>query len=125
MATAETQALENEECRQDGTGACDMAKKNVLVCTGGHYKTQLHCAGPIGCELPGNYSVRCDKSIVVEREKRAPKRARSRARPTASRSKCTDSTSSAIGNKTWKPKKGETCANRYRVSFETEKFEAR
>jgi hypothetical protein len=59
-----TTALENEACKLDGTGACDVAKKNVLVCQGGHYKTQLHCAGPIGCELPGNYSVRCDKSIV-------------------------------------------------------------
>ena len=28
-------------------------------------------------------------------------------------------------DKTWKPKKGETCSNRYRVSFETAKFEAR
>ena len=28
-------------------------------------------------------------------------------------------------DKKWKPAKGEKCENRYRVSFETEKFEAR
>ena len=28
-------------------------------------------------------------------------------------------------DKAWKPKKGETCSNRYRISKETEKFEAR
>jgi hypothetical protein len=28
-------------------------------------------------------------------------------------------------DKTWKPKKGEVCSNRYRISKETEKFEAR
>src|SRR5579884_360496 len=29
-----TQALEGEECKEEGNGACDMAKKNVLVCQG-------------------------------------------------------------------------------------------
>jgi hypothetical protein len=117
-----TRALEGEECKTDGTGACDMGQKNVLVCQGGHYKTQLQCLGPIGCELPGNYSVRCDKSIVLENEACTEESAIS-CTPDGKQVKCT-SGKFAI-DKTWKPKKGDTCANRYRVSFETEKFEAR
>jgi hypothetical protein len=117
-----TTALENEACKLDGTGACDVGKKNVLVCQGGHYKTQLHCAGPIGCELPGNYSVRCDKSIVDVGESCTEDGAIS-CSPDGKQVKC-DGGKFTI-DKTWKPKKGDTCANRYRVSFETEKFEAR
>jgi hypothetical protein len=117
-----TTALENEACKLDGTGACDVGKKNVLVCQGGHYKTQLHCAGPIGCELPGNYSVRCDKSIVDVGEPCTEDGAIS-CSPDGKQVKC-DGGKFTI-DKTWKPKKGDTCANRYRVSFETEKFEAR
>jgi hypothetical protein len=117
-----TQALEGEECRQDGTGACDATKKNVLVCQGGHYRTQLHCLGPIGCELPGNYSVRCDKSIVDLGEPCTEESAIS-CSADGQQLKCTDGKFAV--DKTWKPKKGDTCSNRYRVSFETEKFEAR
>ena len=117
-----TQALEGEDCRADGNGACDMAKKNVLVCQGGHYRTMLHCLGPIGCELPGNYSVRCDKSIVDEGEPCADESAIS-CTTDGKQVKCTDG--KFILDKKWKPKKGETCSNRYRVSYETEKFEAR
>ncbi len=117
-----TQALENEDCRSEGNGACDMAKKNVLVCQGGHFKTQLACLGPIGCELPGNYSVRCDKSIVNENEACTEESALS-CTPDGKQVKCTDG--KFVIDKKWKPKKDETCANRYRVSFETEKFEAR
>jgi hypothetical protein len=117
-----TQAIEGEECRVDGTGACDMAKKGVLVCQGGHFKPQLQCLGPIGCELPGNYSVRCDKSIVNEGE---PCTEESSLSCTADgrQVKCTDG-KFAIDKK-WKLKKDGPCNNRYRVSFETEKFEAR
>ncbi len=117
-----TQAFEGEECRQDGTGACDVTKKNVLLCQGGHYRTQLHCLGPIGCELPGNYSVRCDKSIVDLAEPCTEEGAIS-CSADGKQLKCTDGKFAV--DKTWKPKKGDTCANRYRVSFETEKFEAR
>src|ERR1700722_7949288 len=117
-----TQALEGEECRTEGNGACDMAKKNVLVCTGGHFKTQLQCQGAIGCELPGNYSVRCDKSIVNESEACTEEGAIS-CTPEGKQVKCTDS--KFVIDKAWKPKKDEPCNNRYRVSFETEKFEAR
>jgi len=117
-----TTALDNEACRLDGTGACDVAKKNVMLCQNGHYKTQLHCAGPIGCELPGNYSVRCDKSIVDIGEACTEDGAIS-CSPDGKQVKC-DGGKFGI-DKAWKPKKGETCANRYRVSFETEKFEAR
>ncbi len=117
-----TQALEGEDCRDEGTGACDSSRKNVLVCQGGHFKTQLHCLGPLACELPGNYSVRCDKSIVEENE---PCTEDSSISCTADgkQVKCADGKFGI--DKKWKPKKGETCANRYRVSFETEKFEAR
>jgi hypothetical protein len=115
-------ALDGEACKQDGTGACDVSKKNVMVCQGGHYKSMLHCAGPIGCELPGNYSARCDKSIVDIDEPCTEEGAIS-CSPDGKQVKCA---SSKFGiDKAWKPKKGETCANRYRVSFETEKFEAR
>ncbi len=117
-----TQALEGEDCRADGNGACDMAKKNVLVCQGGHYHTGLHCLGPIGCELPGNYSVRCDKSIVDEGESCSDESAIS-CTAGGKQVQCTDGR--FVIDKKWKPKKGETCSNRYRVSFETEKFEAR
>src|ERR1019366_228370 len=117
-----TQALENEECRTEGTGACDMTRKNVLVCQGGHFKTQLQCLGPIGCELPGNYSVRCDKSIVAENEPCTEDGSLS-CTADGKQVKCADGKFSI--DKKWKPKKDETCANRYRISFETEKFEAR
>ncbi|HEX3770560.1 MAG TPA: hypothetical protein VHV30_06845 [Polyangiaceae bacterium] len=117
-----TQALEGEECKTDGTGACDMQKKNVLVCTGGHFKTQLSCLGPIGCELPGNYSVRCDKSIVNENEPCTEDGSLS-CTADGKQVKCADGKFGI--DKKWKPKKDETCNNRYRVSFETEKFEAR
>jgi hypothetical protein len=117
-----TQALEGEECREEGTGACDMARKNVLVCQGGHFRTQLHCLGPLACELPGNYSVRCDKSIVEENEPCTEDLAASCSTQGA-QVRCTDG--KFVVDKKWKPKKGETCSIRYRVSFETEKFEAR
>jgi hypothetical protein len=117
-----TQALEGEACRDEGNGACDSAKKNVLVCQGGHFKTQLHCLGALGCELPGNYSVRCDKSIVEENEPCTEESARS-CSTSGKQVECKDG--KFILDKKWKPKKDETCQNRYRVSFETEKFEAR
>ena len=117
-----TQALENEACNTEGNGACDMAKKNVLVCTNGKFKSQLKCEGPIGCELPGNYSVRCDKSIVDENEPCDEELAPS-CTPDGKQVQCKDG--KFVVDKKWKPKKGETCNNRYRVSFETEKFEAR
>jgi hypothetical protein len=117
-----TQALEGEGCREEGLGACDMAKKNVLLCQGGHYRTQLHCLGPVGCELPGNYSVRCDKSIVEENEACTEEDAIT-CTADGKQVRCADGKFGP--DKKWKPKKGETCANRYRVSFEVEKFEAR
>jgi hypothetical protein len=117
-----TTALEGEACKQEGVGACDVAKKNVLTCQGGHFKTQLHCAGPIGCELPGNYSVRCDKSIVDEGETCTEDGAIS-CTADGRQMKCADGKFGV--DKKWKPAKGERCENRYRVSFETEKFEAR
>jgi hypothetical protein len=117
-----TQALEGEGCREDGTAACDMARKNVLVCRGGQFKPELRCLGPLGCELPGNYSVRCDKSIVEDNE---PCTEDGSVACTAAgkQVKCKDGRFGI--DKTWKPKKGETCDARYRISFETEKFEAR
>jgi hypothetical protein len=117
-----SQALENEPCQNEGAGACDMAKKNVLVCQNGHYKTQLHCLGPIGCELPGNYSARCDKSIVEIGEACDEGGAVS-CSPDGKQVKCDDGKFTI--DKKWKPAKGETCNARYRVSKETEKFEAR
>jgi hypothetical protein len=115
-------ALEGEACREEGTGSCDVTKKNVLLCQGGHYKTQLHCLGPLGCELPGNYSVRCDKGIVQQDEPCTEETAIS-CSTDGKQVQCKDG-KFALDPK-WKPKKGETCANRYRVSFEIEKFEAR
>jgi hypothetical protein len=117
-----TQGLEGEACRDEGTGSCDMARKNVLVCQGGHLHTQLHCLGPLACELPGNYSVRCDKSIVEENEPCTEDGAVS-CTADGKQVKCADG-KFAIDKK-WKPAKGDKCDNRYRVSFETEKFEAR
>lgn len=117
-----SQAIENEACREEGTGACDATKKNVLVCTGGHFKTQIHCLGPAGCELPGNYSVRCDKSIVEENE---PCTEEVAAACTADGKQVRCTGGKFVIDKKWKPKKGETCSNRYRVSLDTEKFEAR
>ena len=99
-----------------------MSKKDVLVCQGGHFKTQLHCLGPLACELPGNYSVRCDKSIVEDGEMCTEEGAISCSRD-GKQLKCTDGKFGP--DKKWKPAKGEKCDNRYRVSFETEKFEAR
>ncbi|MDP9148869.1 MAG: hypothetical protein M3O36_02855 [Myxococcota bacterium] len=117
-----TIALEGEECVDEGTGACDVSRKNVLVCSGGHYRTQLHCLGALGCELPGNYSVRCDKSLVEEGEACTEESSVS-CSTEGKQVKCTEG--KFARDKKWKPKKGETCANRYRVSFETAKFEAR
>jgi hypothetical protein len=114
--------LEGEECQEEGTGACDTTRKNVLVCVGGHFKTELHCMGPLGCELPGNYSARCDKSIVDENEPCDEELAPS-CTPDGKQVQCKDGKFTV--DKKWKPKKGETCNNRYRISKETAKFEAR
>jgi hypothetical protein len=115
-------ALEEEQCQEEGTGACDPAQKSVLVCSGGHFHTQLHCMGPLGCELPGNYSARCDKSIVAEGESCDEELAPS-CTPAGKQVQCKDG--KFVVDKKWKPKKGETCSNRYRISKETAKFEAR
>ncbi len=115
-------ALEGEDCQEEGTGACDTTRKNVLVCSGGHFHMQLHCAGPLGCELPGNYSTRCDKSIVDENEACDEELAPS-CTPDGKQVQCKDG--KFVVDKKWKPKKGETCNNRYRISKETAKFEAR
>jgi hypothetical protein len=117
-----TVAFEDEACKEEGTGACDTTHKNVLVCTMGHFKTQLHCLGELGCELPGNYSVRCDKSIVPITEPCDEEGAPS-CSTDGKQVKCTSG--KWVVDKTWKPKKGETCSQRYRISKETEKFEAR
>jgi len=115
-------ALEGEACQEEGTGACDTTRKNVLVCSGGHFKTELHCLGPLGCELPGNYSARCDKSVVEEGEPCDEDMAAS-CSTQGKQVKCTDGKFTV--DKKWKPKKGETCNNRYRISKEVAKFEAR
>jgi hypothetical protein len=115
-------AFEGEECQEEGTGACDTTRKNVLGCVGGHFKMQLHCLGALGCELPGNYSTRCDKSIVEEGEPCDEDMAVS-CSTEGKQVKCTDGR--FVVDKKWKPKKGETCSNRYRISKETAKFEAR
>jgi hypothetical protein len=117
-----TQAVEEEDCREEGTGACDSTKQSVLLCEGGHFHTRLHCQGPLGCELPGNYSVRCDKSVVDESEPCNEESAVS-CSTGGKQVKCTGG--KFVVDKTWAPKNGEACSNRYRVSFETEKFEAR
>jgi hypothetical protein len=117
-----TIALEDEACGEEGAGACDTTRKNVLVCTGGHFKTQMHCLGDLGCELPGNYSVRCDKSIVPMTEP-CDEEGAVTCSTEGKQVKCTSN--KWVPDKTWKPKKGETCSNRYRISKETEKFEAR
>jgi hypothetical protein len=114
--------LEGEECQEEGTGACDTTRKNVLFCVGGHFHMALHCAGPLGCELPGNYSARCDKSIVDENEPCDEELAPS-CTPDGKQVQCKDGKFTV--DKKWKPKKGETCSNRYRISKETAKFEAR
>ena len=105
-----------------GIGACDQAQQNVLLCQGGKFTTSLHCLGDLHCELPGNYSVRCDKSKVPVGEACTEDGAAS-CSTDGVQVKCTQG-AWAIDKK-WKPKKGETCANRYRVSFDTEKFDAR
>jgi hypothetical protein len=117
-----TVALEGEACTEPDTGACDTTHKNVLVCEGGHFKTELHCLGPLGCELPGNYSTRCDKSIVPMDEACVDEGAVS-CNTDGKQVRCKDA--KWVLDKTWKPKKGEVCSNRYRISKETEKFEAR
>jgi len=117
-----TQAIELEDCREEGTGACDAARQSVLVCQGGHFRTQLRCLGPLACELPGNYSVRCDKSVVEDNEPCNEESAVS-CSSGGKQVKCTGG--KFVVDKTWAPKGGEVCSNRYRVSFETEKFEAR
>ena len=117
-----TVALEGEKCSEEDKGACDVTHKNVLVCTNGKYRTTLHCLGALGCELPGNYSARCDKSIVPIDEPCDEESAVS-CSTDGVQVKCTSN--KWVPDKNWKPKKGETCSNRYRVSKETEKFEAR
>jgi len=117
-----TVALEDEACTEEDTGACDTSHKNVLVCTGGHYKTTMHCLGQLGCELPGNYSVRCDKSIVEPGEP-CTEEAAVTCSTEGKQVACKDG--KFQNDPKWKPKKDETCSNRYRVSKEVEKFEAR
>jgi hypothetical protein len=115
-------ALEGEKCTEEDRGACDTTHKNVLVCQGGKFKTTLHCLGELGCELPGNYSTRCDKSIVPMDEPCEEESAVS-CSTDGVQVKCKDNKWEV--DKKWKPKPGEKCANRYRISKETEKFEAR
>jgi hypothetical protein len=117
-----TVALEDEDCKEVDTGACDTTHKNVLVCDGKHFKTQMHCLGALGCELPGNYSTRCDKSIVPMDEPCVDEGAVS-CNTDGKQVRCKEQKWAL--DKTWKPKKGETCSNRYRISKETEKFEPR
>jgi hypothetical protein len=119
-----TQALENEKCHEEDVWACDMDKKNVLICNMGLYTTQIHCLGPRGCELPGNYSVRCDKTTVPENE--ACDEPLSHAcTPDGQQVVCTDG--KFVIDKKWKPKKDETCLgmNHYTKNHETARFEAR
>jgi hypothetical protein len=117
-----TKALDGEACKQEGLGACDPAQKYVLLCQNGKFTKSLDCLGDLHCELPGNYSVRCDKSKVPVGEACTEDTSIS-CTPDGIQVKCTQG-AWAIDKK-WKPKKGEVCNNRYRVSFETEKFEAR
>jgi hypothetical protein len=117
-----TIALEGETCQEEGTGACDTDRKHVLVCMTGRYRTQMECLGALGCELPGNYSVRCDKSIVKEGEACDEDLAVT-CSTEGKQVKCENG--KFVVDKKWKPKKGETCSNRYRISKETAKFEAR
>jgi len=117
-----TVAVEDEKCTEEGTAACDASRKNVLVCSGGRYKTQLQCLGALGCELPGNYSVRCDKSVVTPAESCTEEGAVT-CTTEGKQTRCTGG--KWVTDKKWKPAKGEACSNRYRVSYETAKFEAR
>jgi hypothetical protein len=117
-----TLALDGEACQQEDVGACDPKQQYVLQCKSGKFTKTLDCLGDLHCELPGNYSVRCDKSKVPAGEACTEDTAAS-CTPEGQQVRCTNGT--WILDKKWKPKKGEVCANRYRVSFETEKFEAR
>lgn len=117
-----SQAVEHEDCGQEGAAACDAKRHDVLVCDGSHFRTSLHCQGPLGCELPGNYSVRCDKSLVDEGEECSEEGALS-CSPTGKQVKCVEGR--FVLDTRWAPRRGETCSNHYRVSFETEKFQAR
>jgi hypothetical protein len=117
-----TIAFDGEACRQEGIGACDPKQQYVLLCQGGKFAKALDCLGDLHCELPGNYSARCDKSKVPVGEACTEDGAAS-CSTDGVQVKCTQG-AWAIDKK-WKPKKGEVCANRYRVSYDTEKFEAR
>ena len=117
-----TLALDGEPCKQEGIGACDPGQQYVLLCQNGKFTRALECLGKLHCELPGNYSVRCDKSVVPAGEACTEETAAS-CTPDGAQVRCTDG--SWVKDKKWKARKGEVCANRYRVSFETEKFEAR
>jgi hypothetical protein len=120
-----TIAIEGEACTTGGSGdigACDQGQQNVMLCKDGKFTKSLECLGDLHCELPGNYSVRCDKSKVPVGEECTEDLAVS-CSTDGVQVKCTQGKWAV--DKKWKPKKGETCAQRYRVSFETEKFEAR
>ncbi len=117
-----TIALDGEACKQEGIGACDPKQQYVLACQNGRFTRAMECLGDLHCELPGNYSVRCDKSKVPVGEACTEDGAAS-CSTDGVQVKCEQSKWAV--DKKWKPKKGETCANRYRVSLETEKFEAR
>ncbi len=117
-----TMALDGEACKQEGVAACDPTQKYVLLCGNGKFTKNIECWGDLHCELPGNYSVRCDKSKVPVGEACTEDTSIS-CTPDGVQVKCTQGAWAV--DKKWKPKKGEVCANRYRVSFETEKFEAR
>jgi hypothetical protein len=117
-----TIALEGELCLNEGVGACDVGQQNVMLCKNGKFTQSLQCLGDMHCELPGNYSVRCDKSKVPLGEACTEDLAVS-CSVDGVQVKCVDGKWAV--DKKWKPKKGEVCQQRYRVSFETEKFEAR
>ena len=106
-----TVALEDEACSEEGTGACDTTRKNVLVCRAATSRRSCTAWATLGCELPGNYSVRCDKSIVPMSEPCDEDGAVS-CSTDGKQVQCTSGKWAL--DKNWKPKKGETCSNRYR-----------
>jgi hypothetical protein len=119
-----TQAQDNERCIDEGAGACDMAKKNVLVCKGGKYVKEMSCPGPLGCELPGNYSARCDRSRGEADDTCRPDDEGSIAcNSEGVQLKCTAG-KLVVDKSPHAPKKGE-CTSSWKVSYETAKFEAR
>ena len=110
-------------CQYNGKIRCDdpstalLCRKNVVVA--------IPCRGPQGCKAPPGGDGVCDDDLAQEGDPCQDTLNENYACSTDHAKELLCKDGKFVVDKKWKPKKGETCNNRYRISKETAKFEAR